>query len=685
MFTHQPRAGHGLGTTARKAGAVVTAFAVGTGLTLVGGSAASAADEVPTSFAHAQFLSGSLLGLDLADVAALEGATAYNDGTKDKVTSKDPLHATVLDTIDINVPGGVQLPVLSDYVDAGAVNQYAEASSGGHSMASAGAIGDDGAIGVGNVGSGSAGDLDVDLKGLLGASYAANLTDLRLSLEAVAAQAIGNLDTASGNYTLAGATLHFTSPAIADLTDKVLTSLGVVNDTLGRLTGSAGILALDVSGLIKALGVVADPTVSVSLSADLEAAVRELLVEQYNDGAVSFDLGTGSVSIDLEALLGGSLNNLPPNTELLTDAVIGPVLTGITNTLDSLVQSIVTRVDETLRQARLDVDVDLDLTTPVLGKTTECLPIVKDVVGPVGATVDDVLNGLVGGTIGGVSNGLPLGQVISGVGLDHLLTGLGLGGLVGGLLGGGTSAILPTTVLGQVTETVCNVVDTVLDTLNTSVHVDVHGTLQQILNGKPGSASASVVVLGVPVTLSIDSLLNALIGNLTDSLFDNDGALQKLLAALNLNLLDPATEGLLGATGLEVALTDILSIKVNVQETWIANAGFGMAVAQSGSMFTETAVRVSALGAAAVINVAAATVGPNINRVVDPENPGCTVNCGPGGPGDPENPNGSAGGGGSLAMTGVGIATLVAVILALLAAGAYLAREGYRRNHPQAA
>src|SRR5690606_20904205 len=107
------RAGHGLGTTARKAGAVVTAFAVGTGLTLVGGSAASAADEVPTSFAHAQFLSGSLLGLDLADVAALEGATAYNDGTKDKVTSKDPLHATVLDTIDINVPGGVQLPVLS--------------------------------------------------------------------------------------------------------------------------------------------------------------------------------------------------------------------------------------------------------------------------------------------------------------------------------------------------------------------------------------------------------------------------------------------------------------------------------------------------------------------------------------------------------------------------------------------
>ena len=36
---------------------------------------------------------------------------------------------------------------------------------------------------------------------------------------------------------------------------------------------------------------------------------------------------------------------------------------------------------------------------------------------------------------------------------------------------------------------------------------------------------------------------------------------------------------------------------------------------------------------------------------------------------------------GALAMTGTSIALLVAMILALLAAGAYLVRESYRRNH----
>jgi len=91
----------------------------------------------------------------------------------------------------------------------------------------------------------------------------------------------------------------------------------------------------------------------------------------------------------------------------------------------------------------------------------------------------------------------------------------------------------------------------------------------------------------------------------------------------------------------------------------------------------------------ATVNLAAATVGPNVTTVVDPgctvncgpTDPGCTVNCGPGNPGDPGTPITTAGD--RLATTGVGIATLIAVILALLAAGAYMAREGYRKNHPQ--
>jgi hypothetical protein len=38
---------------------------------------------------------------------------------------------------------------------------------------------------------------------------------------------------------------------------------------------------------------------------------------------------------------------------------------------------------------------------------------------------------------------------------------------------------------------------------------------------------------------------------------------------------------------------------------------------------------------------------------------------------------------GTLAYTGMGIANLLGAVLALLAAGAFLARESYRKNHPQ--
>lgn len=659
---------------------------------------------VPTSYAQAQFLSGSLLGGDLADIVALEGAEAYNDGTQPLQTSKDPLHATALGAIDVDVPGGVQVP-LGDFVDAGAVNQYAEAANDGKSLAASGAIGDDGGIGAGAVGSGAAGDLGVNLDGAIAGQYAGLLTELSLSLEAVAAQAIGNLDTASGDYTLAGATLSLTSPAIADLSDKVLGALGVVDDDLLSLTGDGGGLALELADLIQALNPLLDlaganADVSVEIITDLEAAVSPLLNGTYGNGAVSFNLQNGAIEIDLEQLFGGSLNDLPPNTELISSDVLIPVLTGITDTIKTLIDDILVKVDETLRQAVLDVHVGLDVEVPVLGSTQICDTIFKDVIGPLGATVDQVVQGLVGGTIGGVTNGLPIGTVLPGLGLEGLVGGIlggGTGGVLGGLFGGGAGGAplaVPTGVIGQVTEQLCETVQQVLDLLETSISLDVEGTLAQILAGSPGTASANLTVAGLNVPVNIANILSALGLNLANGLFDtNDGAVAQLLDALNLGLLNPAVDGLLGNSalnldGLGIALDDILSVLVNVQERFVVGSS-GMAITRPGSYFTETAVRVSVLaGGLTTLNVAAATVGPNVTRVVDPD---CQVDCGPNPPcvgascppggGDPGGP--TASGSGSLAMTGVGIATLIAVILALLAAGAYLAREGYRRNHPQ--
>jgi hypothetical protein len=151
---------------------------------------------------------------------------------------------------------------------------------------------------------------------------------------------------------------------------------------------------------------------------------------------------------------------------------------------------------------------------------------------------------------------------------------------------------------------------------------------------------------------------------------------QDLVDALETGLVHPATEVLLGdgIGNIGDALRDLVSVKANVQEITATPGG--------GGEFTQTAIRVTVLGDdLATLNLAQATVGPNVTGIVDPE---CTDPDGCDVGGETVTPPGGGGSanGGSLAYTGIGIATLIAVILALLAAGAYLVRESYRRNHP---
>jgi hypothetical protein len=604
-----------------------------------------------SSFASAQFLSGTILGSDLSGVVDLAAASATNNGTQPLQTSKDPLDASVIQTVDVEVPGGVQAD-LGDFLDAGVINQYAEADRDGVSLAAAGAIGNDGAVGVGGVGSGAAGDLTVDLDALIGGTFASVLTDLKLDLDAVSAQATGNKTTASGDYTIADATLVFSSPAIGDLTAKVNQALDSVDGSLLELSGDDGILGNSVDGIIDpVLGAIgSSANVSASIDTDLNAAVQDLLGGAYGNGAVHFNLQTGAVEVDLEALLGGELNSLAPNTELLSDEVIGQVLDGITDTVATLADQIVDRVDAALHNATVEVHADLDLLSD--GGVTSgdaChlvdVPIIGDIVG-------------------------------GGSGTGGLLGGLGLGGIVDDLTG--TQGII-----GWTTETVCETVDTVLPDLQSTVNVDIVGTVDDLLNGTAATADASISLLGgtVDADLDVDAIIGSIASGLTDGLFDSDGAVQDLVDALDYGLVDPALTGLLGDSSVDTVLSDLVSVKANVQET---------ASTRQGKTFTETAVRVAVFGdELATLSLASATVGPNVTQVVDPD---CVTNCGPDGDPDPcvtncgsDNPSNSTttAANNRLAFTGVGIATLIAVILALLAAGAYLAREGYRRNHPK--
>jgi hypothetical protein len=665
-----------IGGTAKRIGATVTALALGGAFALAAPFSASAA-EVPESYAEGQFLSGTLLGMDLDRVAALESAEAWNNGTQSTQTEKDPLDAEVIQTIEVAAPSP-QID-LGDVLQIGPVAQYAQARSDGSSNGASGAVADDGAIGVGENQSSPPANATFDLEALLGPEFASTLVDLKLELEAIAASAEGNLDAASGDYALAGAKLTFTSPAIADLTPKVDTALQEVVDAINQLIGSNGALIDDVNGLLVGLdpllnlaGGSAHVTASIN-AGDLRNLVHSILEEEYGNSAVYFDLETGEVTVDLAELLGGDLNDLPPGTELLTDAVVNQILNGITSTVSTIADQVVDKVRVALHDAKVDIHADLSVNVaqaPLVQEVCQLVdrvlttPVLQDA-----TALEKITNGLLG-DLGTLLNNGVLGSLTDGI-LDEVGDFVLVDGVVKKITG---------FVNQTVQDNVCNTTSTALAPLTTSVVLDVEATVDELLNGAAAKAVADVDILGIATNLDLGVLLDGLGDTLTDGLFDGDGALADLIAALNSGLVHPATEALLGTGDGTIgdALRDVLSIKVNIKELSLASSR-GMAAAV-GQIFTQTAVRVSVVGSSvATVNLAQASVGPNITRIIDED---CLDpdGCDEGGE-TVTPPGGGTGGGGSLAFTGIGIATLIAVILALLAAGAYLVRESYRRNH----
>jgi hypothetical protein len=654
--------------TARRIAATVTAFALGGAFALAAPLTATAADR-PVSYAEGQFLSGTLLGMDLAGVAALGSAEARNDGTQPTQTSKDPLDADVLEEYEVSPETSPQIEA-GDVLQVGPVAQYAEAHNDGSSFGASGAVADDGAIGVGDDTSTPPANATFDLEALLGNEFASTVADLKLELGAIAATASGDLTVATGDYNLSDAYLTFSSPAIANLTPKVDSALQEVRNALDDLVGSNGALIDDVNALLVGI----DPLLnlaggSANVSAtidtgDLPTLVKSILDEEYGDGAVSFDLETGEVRVDLAALVGGDLNDLPENTELLTDVIVNRILSEITTTVATIADQVVAKVEDALHDATVDIHADLSTNvaqSPIVQEACRVVDriVTTPVLGEVSLVdrIDALANGLVG----------ELGDELLAVG-DFVFDENGVVKQIVGFVN------------QTVQDTVCTPTATPVLPLTTSVVLDVTATVDQLLNGVAADATATLNVLGIPTSLSLGALLDDLGGSLLDGLFDSDGAIADLIAALDSTLVHPATEALLGSGEGTVgdALRDALSVRVNIKELTLASAS-GMAVA-AGSLFTQTAVRVSVVGSSvATVNLAQATVGPNITSVVDPEDPDGPDT--PGG-GTPGGGGSGAGGPSSLAYTGIGIATLTAVILALLAAGAYLVRESYRRHHP---
>ena len=361
-------------------------------------------------------------------------------------------------------------------------------------------------------------------------------------------------------------------------------------------------------------------------TSQLRSAVSAILTAAYGDGGISFNLETGIVSVDLEHYV-GSLNDLPVNTELLTDEVVSRILHTITDTVSGLADDVVAKVEDVIRDLTVDVHADLVVNVAQAPVVTE-----------VCETVERVIQ-------------VPV-----------------LGGLLGTVTG---------TVDKIVTELICTDETTLLDPLKTSLVLDISATVDELVSGVGVDADITAQVLSVPVKVDTNLFVGAIGDLLNDSLLD-DGAIADLVDALELNLIDPALDGLLDDTSsIQNLLTGVVSITVNVQETSVTGKA-GTAPADD-PYFTQTAVRVDVLDTSDLLSLSlgSATVGPNVDGA---GNSGCVTDCGSGG-------GGGGGGGGddgsdiaSLALTGIGIALLVAIILGLLIVGSALLIAHHRRT-----
>ena len=401
----------------RRVLAATAALALGTGLGLapVAGAFAAPGDE---SHASAAVVSGSLLaGLPAGTLALLGTSEASNDGTQPTQLEQNPLDASVLQALTVDLGGGIQVPLTLG--DVGALQSYARAEADGTSVAAAGLVGTDGAIGAGAPGAGAPpAALTVDLSDVLGAAIASELTDVDLSLDTVSGSATSIAGGAPvGDYEILGGDLVLTSGALADTADLLDDAIADLEAALGELEGPGGDLATDIAALGDLLGVVgigAGSTASVDV--DLTGVLATLDLSARSVGPVTVDPTTGVITVDLDALNGGSLNGLGPNTDILTATQLASVVDAVDTVLDEIVADAEALIDPLLVAAIVDVDLDL---TVDLGAGAVPLATV---------TVDGTLGELTTGA--GVADVLDLGAVLD----LGLLDDAGVAGVVDGLL-----------------------------------------------------------------------------------------------------------------------------------------------------------------------------------------------------------------------------------------------------------
>ncbi|MHA3684121.1 choice-of-anchor G family protein [Leucobacter sp. HY1908] len=486
-------------------------------------------------------LSGSLLGIDLDDVAEASGVTVTNDGQRDVHTPQgalpatappawaDPLNVGLLSqAINLDLGNGLlQLPLDNS---TGAVGQFGSASTFGVAEGAAGFITSSGGIATAP-GSGYPELATLKLKQLLAqtnpivADTLGDVTDLSLEIGALTGRA--ELDGCSESwsalasdaitreYLIASLSSTIESPTIVTLRDAVsdaiaalqpavngiLADQGLLNSITGPLVANlTSILAgPNGSGLLRIDGTDIAITATVDTSA-LTALLSLPITDSHN--IVSIDLTGGKVSIDFAALVGKAysgqqglgLNGLPPNTDLLANASVLNVLSlaiseALSDWIGVVEDTLTATIDSIDIVVALQVNLSVFVTVLVTSSWIE--------IGSISATVSGSLLDLLADTgtidaelvlLSGLSSipilGTALVALLNGAlkPVTNLLTSTiksTLGGLVGAALDGVLDGlrVLPPTV----NEAVTGILDLVE---SISAALFLSGTIQLLVNAQ---------------------------------------------------------------------------------------------------------------------------------------------------------------------------------------------------------
>ncbi|KTR02478.1 choice-of-anchor G family protein [Curtobacterium luteum] len=487
---------------ALRAGATATVAAV-----IIGGAALPAnAAATDVTQAEGRLLAGSGT-VDLDTIAALAGSYGATAPGGAVDGGSNPLDLTVLNGIGVNAPNGIQLLGANGLVDVGVAGQYSSTSTTS-AVAAAGAVSGDGAIQVGAPGSDGA---RIDLQPLLdGLDVDGLISDASVDLGALSARAEATRTFAGSDvttdYQVASADVSVVSPAVAALVGQLNTTLDASSTTLETALNADGVAAgvtgavtddlADALGIVPAI-VVGPTTATVTADVDLGQAVSSITETPLTSGAVTIDLSTGTVSIDLADLY--TLNELAPNTRLLaSDTINAQIEASIADILENQVPALLTdALQDALDAATVTVDVSTDATVALAAAGLDI-------------TVDTTL-----GQVLGTSTTDPE-VTLTGTGALELLDDLGL---TAGLEGVVDTALLPaltTAVGGVVTEdfvsdTVAALVDTLedvvtaldplLDTLNQLVSITVNSQTAPAFSDPDGDATGATTVRAVRIEL----------------------------------------------------------------------------------------------------------------------------------------------------------------------------------------